>query len=61
LRSHEESVREVARAAIERGDNICYDVAATHGQIFKNVKHTERFLELVIEWLEEHEFPPEKS
>lgn len=40
-----------AREAIERGDEICYDVAAEHGQIFDNVKHMRWFIEAVSEQL----------
>jgi hypothetical protein len=38
---------QAAKEAIENGDDICYDVAANHGQIFDNVKHMGWFIEEV--------------
>jgi hypothetical protein len=40
-----------ARKAIEREDDVCFDVAAEHGQIFGNVKHMKWFAEAVAEAL----------
>jgi hypothetical protein len=36
-----------AREAIEREDDVCFDVCADRGQIFGNVKHMTWFLEAV--------------
>jgi hypothetical protein len=38
---------QAAREAIEREDDVCFDVAADHGQIFANVKHMTWFVEAV--------------
>jgi hypothetical protein len=40
-----------AQAAIDRKDEICYDIAANEGQIFDNVKHMRWFVEAVAEEL----------
>lgn len=42
---------DAAKEAIERGDDICYDVATNAGQIFDNVKHMKWFVEAVAEEL----------
>lgn len=55
IKEHSQAVRDTAKGAIERGDQICYDVAATYGQIFENVKHMDWFHKAVAEWLEENE------
>ncbi|MCU1271133.1 MAG: hypothetical protein JWN74_2427 [Acidobacteriaceae bacterium] len=47
----EESKLKAAQEAIEREDQVCFDVCAEHCQIFGNVKHTTWFLEAVAEAL----------
>ena len=43
--------RERALELIEQEAEICYDVAAQHGQHFSNVAHMEWFIEAVTEEL----------
>jgi hypothetical protein len=43
----------LAEQAIESEDDVCFDVAANHGQIFGNVKHTYWFLDAVAQELSE--------
>ena len=40
-----------ARKAIHNEEQVCFDVAAEHGQIFGNVKHMTWFVEAVAEAL----------
>ena len=40
-----------ALEAIEREDQVCFDVAAEHGQMFLNVKHMTWFVDAVAEAL----------
>lgn len=44
----------LARAlrAIERKDQICFDVAFSHGQIFENVRRMRWFIEAIADELE---------
>jgi len=40
-----------ARAAIQREDSVCFDVAAEYGQMFENVKHMKWFVRAVADEL----------
>ena len=42
-----DSLYESAKAAIEAGDDVAYDVASENGQMFDNVKHMQWFIEAV--------------
>ena len=45
------NVLNAAREAIDNEEQVCFDVAAEHGQIFANVKHMTWFVDAVAEAL----------
>jgi hypothetical protein len=44
---------DMALEAIDRGDEVCYDIASEYGQNFDNVKHMRWFIKAVAEQLED--------
>jgi hypothetical protein len=54
---------QMAKDAIERGEDVCYDVASEAGQIFGNVKHMSWFEKAVADEIESlgDQYQPEKD
>ena len=44
-----EDLENRARLAIARREQVCFDICADLGQIFRNVKHMDWFLKTVME------------
>lgn len=52
--NREEQIRDL----IDSEDELCYDVANEHGQVFENVKHMAWFKHALAEALEENSTHP---